>query len=193
MGYTTDFYGSLKFNKPVATWLVDYVNKFSDTRRMKRDVEKIKELFPDWGNLCFNGELGNEGQYFIGGTGYAGQDRDNSIIDYNFAPIGQPGLWCQWVINDDGELEWDGGEKFYNYEDWLIYLIDNFFEPLGYILNGDIEWQGEESDDFGIIHVVDNVVDMQYGIKVNSMRELETDDLIAELKSRGFDVTPLCV
>ena len=66
MGYTTDFSGSLSFNKPVASWLEEYINKFSETRRMKRDPEKIKELYPDWGELCFNGELGDEGQYFIG-------------------------------------------------------------------------------------------------------------------------------
>lgn len=192
MGYTTDFSGSLSFNKPVAPWLEEYINKFSETRRMKRDPEKIKAAFPNWGEMCFNGELGNEGQYFIGGTGDFGQNRDNSIIDYNASPAGQPGLWCQWVI-ENGELQWDGGEKFYEYEDWLDYLIENFFEPLGYILNGDIEWQGEEYDDFGVIHVVDNFVEMQYGIRVNSMSEISTDAMIKELKNRGFDVTPLCV
>lgn len=192
MGYTTDFYGCLSFNKPVAPWLEEYINKFSESRRMKRDPEKIKEAFPNWGKLCFNGELGDEGQYFIGGEGCFGQDKDSSVIDHNEPPTGQPGLWCQWVI-ENGELKWDYGEKFYNYEEWLDYLIDNFFEPLGYMLNGDIEWQGEESDDFGIIHVVDNVVDMQYGIRVTSMSELATEDLVAELKSRGFDVIPLAV
>ena len=193
MGYTTDFSGSLQFNKPVAPWLMNYVNKFSETRRMKRDPEKIKELFPNWGKLCFNGDLGDEGQYFIGGSDYYGYGEDGTVVEYNRPPIGQPGLWCQWIITEDSELKWDGGEKFYCYEEWLDYLIDNFFEPLGYVLNGDIEWQGEESDDFGIIHVVDNMVEMQYGIKVISMSELRTEDLISELKNRGFDVTPLCV
>ena len=192
MGYSTDFYGTLSFNKPVAPWLAEYINKFSSTRRMKRDPEKIKEFCPKWGDMCFNGELGDEGQYFIGGhLDYDNREKD--IVDYNRPPAGQPGLWCQWIINDNGELEWDGGEKFYNYEAWLDYLIDNFFEPLGYVLNGDIEWQGEERDDFGIIHVENNFVDMQYGIRVSSMSELDTEDMIAELKRRGFEVTPLCV
>ena len=192
MGYTTDFNGSLYFNKPVAPWLADYINKFSNTRRMKRDPEKTKEIHSNWGELCFNGELGDEGQYFIGGhLDYNCHDKD--VIDYNQPPAGQPGLWCQWIINDHGELEWDGVEKFYNYEEWLDYLIDNFFEPLGYVLNGDIEWQGEASDDFGIIHVENNFVDMQEGIRITSMSELRTEDLVAELKSRGFDVIPLCV
>lgn len=190
MGYTTDFYGSLEFNKPVAPWLAEYINKFNQTRRMKRDPEKIKALFPDYGKLCFNGELGKEGEYFIGGLGFFGQDRDESVVDYNEPPKTQPGLWCQWVINEERNcLEWDGGEKFYEYEAWLEYLIDNFFEPLDYVLNGDIEWQGEEYDDIGVIHVTDNIISVEYGVRASSMKDIETDTLIKELEKRGYKVT----
>ena len=190
MGYTTDFFGSLEFNKPVAPWLADYIEKFNRTRRMKRDPEKIKELFPNWGELCFNGELGFEGAYFVGGLGFMGQDNDTSVLDHNEPSSDQPGLWCQWVINVEKNcLEWDGGEKFYNYEEWLEYLIDNFFEPLGYVLNGDIEWQGENYDDLGTIHVVNNVIDMEYGVRASSIKNIETDTLIEELKKRGYKVT----
>lgn len=190
MGYTTDFFGSLEFNKPVAPWLAEYINKFSNTRRMKRDPEKIKEMFPNWGELCFNGELGCEGAYFVGGLGFMGQNTDMSVIDQNEPSSDQPGLWCQWVINEKNNcLEWNGHEKFYNYEAWLDYLIDNFFEPLGYVLNGDIEWQGEESDDIGTIHVVNNMVDMEYGISVHSSKDIETETLIKELEKRGYKVT----
>ena len=187
MGYTTDFCGTLKFDRTVEDWLVEYINKFSFTRRMKRDNEKIKKLFPNWKELCFNGNLGDYGEYFVGGAGFIGQERDNSILDYNRTM--QPGLWCQWIINDDGELEWDGGEKFYNYEEWLQYLIDNFFEPLGYTLNGDITWQGEDYNDFGTIHVKDNKIEMQYGIRINSLNDISTGDLMNELVKRGYNVT----
>lgn len=190
MGYLTDFYGSLEFNKPVAPWLTEYINKFNNTRRMKRDPEKIKELFPNWGELCFNGELGPEGAYFVGGLGFMGQNADTSVIDHNAPSSDQPGLWCQWIVNEkENCLEWDGGEKFYNYEEWLEYLIDNFFEPLGYILNGDIEWQGEEYDDLGTIHVVDNVIEMEYGVRANSIKSIDTDVMIEELERRGYKVT----
>lgn len=189
MGYTTDFYGTLTFNKVVTPELQEYINRFSSTRRMPRDNEKIKEIYPNWEELCFFGKLGNKGEYFVPISNNFGQERDDSIIDYNgFQESVHPGLWCQWIINDDGELEWDGNEKFYNYEEWLQYLIDNFFEPLGYVLNGDISWQGEESDDFGNIHVVDNVIEMQYGTRFTSMDELDTEDLIAEIERRGYKV-----
>ena len=161
MGYTTYFDGAFQFDKPVTDELKNYINKFSDTRRMLRDNNKIKELFPNWRELCFNGELGEKGEYFIGG----GENYfDGSVIDYNSSGS-QPGLWCQWVINDNNELVWDEGEKFYYYVEWLEYLIKHFFEPSGYVLNGIVFYEGEDSDDFGKIVVTDNAVKLFYGYR----------------------------
>lgn len=165
MGYTTYFSGEFTFNKPVTDELKTYINKFADTRRMVRDNNKIKELFPNWKELCFNGDLGEDGAYFVGGDGYAGQNRDDSIINYNDAGS-QPGLWCQWFINDRNELVWDEGEKFYNYVEWLRYLIKHFFEPLGYEISGVVYYDGEDPDDFGKIVVSDNFVKIVYGQRI---------------------------
>ena len=191
MGYTTDFYGSVSFNKPIADELKNYINTFSETRRMKRDVEKIKKTFPDWEKNCFNGNLGVDGEYFVGGNGFMGQDRDDSIVNYNYPPETQPGLWCQWMIDDDGNLVWDGGEKFYEYGEWLTYLIDNFLAPSGYVCNGEIEFQGEDMNDFGTIHVKDNVVTVEYGMRIQSLEDISDDDLIAEAERRGFKIVDL--
>lgn len=187
MGYTTEFNGSFTFNKEVEPWLKDYINKFSSTRRMSRDVEKIKEAYPDWEENCFMGNLGKDGAYFVGGDGFMGQGQDNSIKDYN-SPGNQPSLWCQWIVTEDDTLEWDGGEKFYEYVEWLEYLISNFFEPLGYILNGKVNFQGEDIDDFGIIQVKENSVDVFYGERIFDYSDLDTDEMIRELKSRGYTV-----
>jgi len=77
-------------------------------------------------------------------------------------PDGVPGLWCGWEINED-ELYWDGNEKFYNYVEWLRYLIKNFFSPWKIILNGEISWVGESSDDLGKIIVTDNEIVVKIG------------------------------
>ena len=188
MGYCTDFSGRLEFNKPITDELRGYIKKFNETRRMIRDVEKIKEIYPNWTELCFNGNLGREGEYFVGGDGFMGQEKDASVVNYNYAPASQPGLWCQWIINGD-YLEWDGGEKFYNYIEWLEYLIKHFFAPLGYVLNGDITWQGEDSDDCGVIQVTDNLVDVDYGLHVYSVSDIETEVMIEELERRGYKVS----
>ena len=77
---------------------------------------------------------------------------------------GQPGLWCQWIPNDDGTaLEWDGGEKFYEYEDWLRYLIEHFLAPWHYTVNGEVEWKGEDSSDIGLLVVKNNIVSVKLG------------------------------
>jgi len=53
---------------------------------------------------------------------------------------------------------WDSGEKFYEYVDWIKYLIDKILKPRGYVVNGLVDWQGEEFDDRGKIIVFNNVV-----------------------------------
>lgn len=186
MGYTTWFNGTLQFNKEVTDELKNFINGFANVRHMKRDVNKIKEINPNWDSYGFYGDLGTEGEYYIGGSGFMGQDKDESVIDCNNPPIFVPGLWCQWVINDDNELEWDGGEKFYYYEEWLNYLIDNFFEPEGYVLNGDIHFNGEDDEDLGIIHVVDNKVRLEYGICTYSMSDISDEDLLEECRRRNL-------
>ena len=45
MGYTTDFKGFFEFDRTVDPSLVNYINKLSATRRMKRDNDRIKKYF----------------------------------------------------------------------------------------------------------------------------------------------------
>ena len=87
------------------------------------------------------------------------------LLKNNQPPKGQPGLWCQWTVNDEGNaLVWNEAEKFYEYIDWLKYLIAHFYKPWGYNLNGVITWEGEDRSDVGTIEVVDNVVKVTQGI-----------------------------
>lgn len=188
MGYTTWFNGTLQFNKQVTDDLKNFINEFANVRHMQRDVEIIKKINPNWSLYGYKGTLGNEGEYYVGGSGFMGQDEDASIISYNRPARGVPGLWCQWIINEDGELEWDGNEKFYNYEEWLNYLIDHFFKPEGYVLNGDISFNGENDEDLGFIHVVDNVVNLEYGICAYSMADISDEVLLKECRKRNLIV-----
>lgn len=72
---------------------------------------------------------------------------------------GFPDSYNQWEPNEDGTaFGWNGGEKFYNYIEWLDWLAMEYFEPRGIKLNGKIEWSGEEMGDTGTISVLDNFV-----------------------------------
>lgn len=144
MGYTTDFYGSFKLNKKLDSKTKRFLQKLNETRRMKRKLPP---------------KYGIEGEFFVDGHGFMGQDDDDTVIDHNQPPITQPSLWCSWRPNDEGtEIAWDGSEKFYCYIEWIRYLIVSVLAPANYVLNGTVEWQGEDYSDKGVIIVSDNVV-----------------------------------
>ncbi|MGP1405034.1 hypothetical protein [Filifactor alocis] len=164
MGYNTEFEGSFEFEEKLTSEMIQYINRFSTTRRMKRDVEKIKEIHSDWKKFSFNGDLGEDGEYFVGDSKWildwkSKNDIDPSIIDYDEPPAKQPGLWCKWMISLDGKyLKWDGNEKFYNYIKWLEYLINHFFTPNKIFMNGNVVWRGDDFDDMGKITVEHNKI-----------------------------------
>jgi hypothetical protein len=104
---------------------------------------------------------GVEGEYFVGATGFMGQESSTAqdVVNHNVPPSRQPGLWCQWTVsNDNQRIIWDGGEKFYNYVEWLQYIVTHFLKTWGRELNGEVLWQGEEMGDRGLIRVSDNII-----------------------------------
>jgi hypothetical protein len=144
MGYTTDFSGRFELNKELSPKMAQYLKLFNETRRMKRNTDEV---------------FGVQGEFFVFGGGDFGQANEPNIIDHNEPPTTQPSLWNQWTPSDDGMgIEWDCGEKFYSYTEWLVYLIHKILAPNGYILNGVVEYSGEEMGDVGEIVVVDNRV-----------------------------------
>jgi hypothetical protein len=153
MGYTTEFTGSVAVVPPLNLSEITYLRKFNETRRMSR----------------------TRGPYYVGGGGYMGQDREEDVLDYNNPDPTQPGLWCKWMPTEGGDaIEWDGNEKFYCSEEWMVYLIDHFLKlgaaaassgeqqftgfTFDHVVNGVIEAQGEDADDMWRLVVKDNVV-----------------------------------
>lgn len=183
MGYTTEFKGYFKIEPPLEKAQVKYLRKLAGTRRMQRDEVEVAKL-PDPLREAVGLPVGYQGEYYVGAKGFAGQDNDPSIKDFN-QPAGsvpwtgdqswearekihqdnmkegrgQPSLWLQWLVNQNGDrLRWDKGEKFYRYGQWLSYLIERFFKPWGRTLNGVVTYQGEDFDDRGRIVVENNAV-----------------------------------
>lgn len=73
---------------------------------------------------------------------------------------GYPGIWCNWAPSEDGsQIEWNQAEKFYNYTEWLKWLIENKLQPWGYVLNGTVNWRGEDFLDIGVIEVSNNDIE----------------------------------
>eukprot|EP01083_Nonionella_stella_P173921 601436_1 len=106
-------------------------------------------------------DYGMDGQYYID-TDNFGQNYTKYNTFYDGLPINssqpprtQPSLWMQWTFNEEKQcIEWDGGEKFYYYVEWLIYLINNILHSQ-YALCGNIQWKGQDPDDTGEI-IIEN-------------------------------------
>lgn len=148
MGYSTDFIGSFTITPALKETDRVFLEKLSTTRRMARSIDGH----------------GVEGEFYVDGDKYGMNYEDKTVIDHNRPPRTQPGLWCQWVPTEDGtKLVWDGGEKFYNYVEWLEYIINSILSKWGYTLNGEVEWQGEDRSDRGMIVVKDNKVKTRTG------------------------------
>lgn len=149
MGYTTDFEGRFELNRKLEDDLYEFLCKFNEIRHMAR------KLSP---------EFGVEGEFYVDGGGMYGQDHEDNIIDSNRQPSTQPALWCQWRPTKDRKgIEWDECEKFYEYTAWLKYIITNFLKPNGYILNGQVSWVGESTEDVGYLIVINNDVKECFG------------------------------
>ena len=166
MGYSTDFDGNWKLNKPLTVAQKNYLEAFNQTRRMQRDVTKLAKM-PDPIREAVGLPLGIEGEFYVGAADAAGHrtmDESPDVIDHNTPPKTQPGLWCGWVPTSDGSgIHWDGGEKFYNYVKWIEYFIENFLKPWKLSLSGEVEWIGEDSSDRGIIVIKRNKVTTKKG------------------------------
>ena len=140
--------------------------------------------------------MGPYGLYYVGPENACRGIIDfESIIDLNsytpeeLAEIRKkwtaPGYWCDWHINEKtGVVEWNDSEKFYNYIEWLKFLVDNFFEPAGYKLNGEIFWEGEERDDNGVIVVKDNNIYTYNGTTVYFNYDKENEKILANFSDR---------
>lgn len=161
MGYTTDFYGEIKVTPPLNETEQKFVTAFCDTRRVIRD-------YP------------NQGKYFVSdGTDNMGQNTSN-IINGNKSPEGQPGLWCNWESTKEGNIHWNGAEKFYDAESWMLYLVEHLFKKDAYMqklepetyqkygfqphtLNGVIYAKGEEPGDIWKLIIKNNEVFVSKG------------------------------
>lgn len=144
MGYTTEFQGSFKLNKKLDPKTHTFLKKLAETRRMARRVDP---------------KYGVEGEFYVDGKGFMGQDEEPNIVNYNKPPSTQPSLWCQWTPSEDGTaIVWDQGEKFYNYIEWVIYICNKILTPRGYSITGNVKWRGEDFNDTGTIHAIDNLI-----------------------------------
>lgn len=164
MGYSTEFSGVIEITPRLKNEDKEFLDKFFQIRHMKRDMSKLKGISK---NVIK--EFGKDGCFYL-------KDYDNfneifddkTIINVNNSGD-MPSLWCDLeIVEKNGEtfIQWNGSEKTYGVNEengWFTWLIDNFFKPNGYVLNGEMTWQGEEDDDIGTIKIENNNVSLNFG------------------------------
>jgi len=97
----------------------------------------------------------------------------NEGEDLGIKMIDQPSGYCQWMPTKDGMgIEYDGGEKFYDYVEWIEWVITNLLKPEGYVVNGEVEWR-DDYGETGKIIVKDNKVQAKKGkVTKSSLRNI---------------------
>jgi hypothetical protein len=155
MGYTTDFCGEITVTPGLPKNYIERLNDISNKRN----------------NNYGDGVQGSFDDVYHGKTG-GGCDRpDRTSV---------PGVWNQWELENPERpylrrgarpaytyIRWNEGEKFYQYAEWLQYLIAliKLDHPKS-TFDGTIQWAGEESDDIGQLSVVNGQVMLAYGTVV---------------------------
>ena len=160
MGYDSHVSGQVIVFPPLNTAEVDYLTRFSRSRRMSRISGPYTT--PDFDLFT----------------------HDPDIIAFNTAPDGQPSVNCSWQPTADGSrIESNGNKNFYDPDDWIRYLIDTFLRPgallqqelttpvpqryydgqfasftFGHLCNGQIDVQGEVEEDRWRIVIENNSV-----------------------------------
>ncbi|KAL9654143.1 hypothetical protein ABK040_016489 [Willaertia magna] len=192
MGYTTEFEGKFNLNKNLATNLkaLQQIQILSLTRRiqynleeiLKKEKKTIEEIIQLYGVEAefYNPNLSTILEKYPNPLDWSyrlftdisfSDHNDLLCSNYDSPPLCQPSLWCQWCYNkEENVLEWDGIEKFY--VDWIVYIINVVLKPEDFIVNGKVNYIGEDTNDFGVIIVKDNVV---FNIKQKTANEIDVN------------------
>lgn len=171
MGYTTSFSGHFDVSPARTAAQVAYLQRFAEIRHVRRDINITFEL-PDPIREAVGLPITQEGQYFVGHHDVT--SLSDGVLDCYKPPVGQPGLFCQWVPSTDGtKIIWDNGESFYDYVEWIKYIMVHFLTPWGRFLSGTVEWAGDDRKDLGKIVVYGNHVRIFVGETQVTYKEVQ--------------------
>ena len=136
------------------------------------------------GSFEINGELSDEHDAII--RNFI-QTHNNKIWDPKCRKECDPAApksACKWMIQDKCEIFWSGEEKFYDYVEWIEFLIQKFFIPWGYVVSGQVQWKGEEFRDVGEIGIENNIVTVESQMEIKKNLKSQVKKLTKLLEER---------
>ncbi len=160
-------------DKPLTDFDRYYLFNFNGTPHFKRNEIKLNEVFN--GSCSYYGKYGKEGEFYVRKIydpygKYIGYSKDSIDLMYQeIKSMGnefngtepcdcQPSLYCPWKPSEDGTMIISSNDYYLNHFAWLEWLIDNFFEPNDYKLNGYIKIVDNITDKIRKIYINDNIL-----------------------------------
>lgn len=197
--YHIHFTGSVQLDRPLQPEQVAYLRRFLSTRRVSWAGEYVQEL-PDPLREAVGLPVGPEGAYFVGLSFnelkvdfYQPLVREQKL-KLNKAPQGQPRLWCAWKLDEDGmTLRYTDKQELSFCYAWLDYLIDHFFTPWGYRLDGEIIWQGDDEADHGTIVVRQSHVEHRLLHQTGEKKLIWSEQPIACVHQDALETKLVCI
>jgi hypothetical protein len=115
-------------------------------------------------------------------------------LNQNQPPQGQPLLWCAWRLAENRmTLSSDGqNHELYYCSAWLQYLIEHFFTPWDYTLQGVIAWQGDDAEDRGTIVVKNSQIEHRLFQLSGESKRVWPDQPIACVHQNALETKLLC-
>jgi len=193
--YRIQFAGGVSLDRPLQPEQAAYLRRFFSTRRVAWLTEQVQERADPF-REAVKLPLGVEGAYFVGLSfdELKVADWRPLVANQNKPPQGQPLLWCFWKLEEDGiTLRYADPrfELYYCYA-WLQYLIEHFFHPWGYTLNGEITWQGDDAEDRGTIRVKNGQLEHRLFQASGQSRPVWPDQPIACVHKDALKTKLLC-
>jgi hypothetical protein len=155
MGYDTYFHGEISISPPLLPEHEAYLKAFLQRDHWSLDTNLIASEEDSLRSAVGLG-LGISGEFYTG---------DDSVYETHArlpgTPITQPSARTDWRVFSPDHLGMRESTRTEGYVLWLKYLMQNFFIPWGYVLDGMIEWDGDDPGDKGMIHVNQNKAEVE--------------------------------
>lgn len=220
MNYRYEISGHLTTDKPIDSELKDFINTFSKTRHCQRNLSALNKAIAQTPNAeKYIKTLIGEDVRKLKSTELFACDQHDELdmvlsnesnkyfITYNMPEPAFPALYCNFFYETQtNTLKWcnkqniDASPK--TIKAWLDWFIRNVFMPLGISLKGTLTYQGEDSEDNGVITVKNNNITIIYEdayslkdilklIKPKTRVSIKKDDSFM-LNAQKSDITKAC-
>tara|TARA_Y100001972_G_C7654795_1_gene329618 strand:+ start:1833 stop:2258 length:426 start_codon:yes stop_codon:yes gene_type:complete len=105
-------------------------------------------------------------------------ERHDSEYEYGNKNREYPSIWCGFEVNEGDVFEWDTNEKTYMGQEWIRFFVNKVIEwnkEKEIIVEGEMEWRGQDMGDNGKVKVKYNSGSKMYQIDTYEIDFVRTE------------------